>query len=83
MIVSFEVHPTEHHFLDEHNRVRIFHGINTVYKAFPWYPSYMHEEKYDNLQRWGFNMVRQGSMWAGVEPAEGQYNVTYMDILKV
>ena len=31
----------------------------------------------------GFNVVRYGAMWAGLEPEEGQINETYVDILKV
>ena len=25
------------HFVDEHGRYRVFHGTNSVYKAFPWF----------------------------------------------
>ena len=31
----------------------------------------------------GFNVVRLGVMWTGVEPEKGQINHTYVDILKV
>jgi hypothetical protein len=70
------------YIVDKCGRVRIFHGINGVLKYFPWYPfeapdppmldpNYLH-----NLTNWGFNVVRLGTMWAGTEPQEGQYNET-------
>ena len=30
----------------------------------------------------GFNVVRLGMMWPGVEPKKGQYNETYLAIMK-
>ena len=27
----------------------------------------------------GYNTIRLGVLWAGVEPVQGQYNQTYMD----
>ena len=30
---------------------------------------------------WGFNVVRLGTMWSGVEPEMGRYNETYLQIL--
>ena len=41
------------------------------------------EGRIANLAKGGFNVVRYGSMWTGFEPAEGQINETYVDILKV
>ena len=28
------------------------------------------------LADWGFNVIRLGTMWSGVEPAENQVNIT-------
>ena len=38
-------------------------------------------ERHQQLREWGFNAIRLGSMWSGVEPVEGQVNETYIDIL--
>ena len=38
-------------------------------------------ERHQQLKEWGFNAIRLGSMWSGVEPVEGQVNETYIDIL--
>ena len=71
------------HFIDEMGRVRMFRGVNSVTKGFPWYDSEMLDEgRIANLAAGGFNVVRYGSMWAGFEPEEGLVNETYVDILK-
>lgn len=82
------VDPISHRFVDEFGRTRIFHGVNSVYKVFPWYPqttgfdakSSLSDIDAKNLKGWGFNVVRLGVMWPGVEPGErGVYNTTYLD----
>jgi hypothetical protein len=35
-----------------------------------------------NCTKWGFNGIRLGMMWAGVEPIEDTYNETYLDIME-
>ena len=69
--------------MDEFNRVRLFHGVNSVRKAFPWYYEYLlNDTRLDDLQRFGLNIVRLGSMWSGVEPEDGVFNATYVNILE-
>jgi hypothetical protein len=81
--VSVQVDGVNNWFTDEFSRVRLFHGVNSVRKEFPWYYEYLlNDTKLDDLARSGFNVVRLGSMWSGVEPAEGVYNDTYIDILR-
>lgn len=72
-------------YIDEDNRVVLFHGINTVQKAFPWYPDstgavndHCHEHcdmtnktQLAYLKSWGLNVVRLGFMWAGLFPQKG------------
>lgn len=36
----------------------------------------------DDLQAWGFNVVRLGVMWSAVETAPGVYNTTYLGIMR-
>eukprot|EP00435_Cladocopium_sp_Y103_P038354 s2226_g10.t1 len=71
-------------------RVQIFHGLNVVQKSFPWLPgtgafdpfSSLNAEDMANLQSWGFNAIRLGVMWPGVEPVEGHYNQTYLQVVR-
>eukprot|EP01137_Pigoraptor_chileana_P025399 Opistho-2@94840 len=74
------------HFVDESGRTAIFHGVNVVYKLFPFYPSLdafdfsnsLADSDMDDLAAWGFNVVRLGVLWPAVEPSRGQYNQTYI-----
>lgn len=74
---------------DEHGRVRFFHGTNVVKKSAPWYrPSTFKPgdsfgpTDVTNLQALGVNAIRLGHHWAGSEPVRGQYNQTFLDIMK-
>lgn len=66
-------------------------GINAVYKIFPWTPLTSGFDAFNslsdidakNLRGWGFNIVRLGVMWPGVEPTQGSYNSTYLDEMEV
>mmetsp|Transcript_8442 Transcript_8442/g.23820 ORF Transcript_8442/g.23820 Transcript_8442/m.23820 type:complete len:539 (+) Transcript_8442:241-1857(+) len=81
-----QIDPETRQFRDESGRTLIFHGVNAVYKVFPWQPSTgafdpetsLNAEDAANLASWGFNVVRLGVMWPGVEPSRGQYNDTYL-----
>jgi endoglycosylceramidase len=80
------VNPTNQLFTDEYGRVRIFHGVNAVYKIPPWVPNTsdwdpqlsLSSKDVEDLYNWGFNAVRLGVMWPGLEPVKGQYNMTYI-----
>jgi len=72
---------------DTKGRTRIFHGVNVVYKQAPWYPPSAEFNPADSLdgktmdliRDWGFNVVRLGVMWPGVEPELGKVDNKYMD----
>lgn len=71
-------------FVDEHNRVILFHGINAVQKEFPWIPNekdidITNQTQLLNLKHWGFNSVRLGVMWSGLMPQKDTVNQTYLD----
>lgn len=75
-------------FVDDKGRTLIFHGMNAVYKIAPWLPDVdgfdvdnsLSEIDAQNLKSWGFNIVRLGVMWPGVEPGNrGDFNSTYLD----
>jgi len=74
------IDPTTGHYVDAHGRARVFHGVNVVYKTEPWYPASDHWDNQTSLDKktleymreWGFNVVRLGVMWPGVERQHGK-----------
>ena len=87
-VVTASVKIHEQTFVDEKGRTLIFHGMNAVYKIAPWLPNVegfdvdnsLSDIDAQNLNSWGFNIVRLGVMWPGVEPgSRGDYNMTYLD----
>ena len=77
------IHVEDGYFVDKEGRVRLFHGINSVIKGFPWYdPKMLDPERQRQLGEWGFNAIRLGAMWTGLEPEEGAINETYVGVLK-
>ncbi|KAF9164392.1 hypothetical protein DFQ26_001484 [Actinomortierella ambigua] len=77
-------------FIDTQGRSRFFHGTNMVYKEFPWHhnldnfvPGWSFVDKdIETMKSLNINSVRLGVHWAGTEPVRGQYNQTYLDIMK-
>ncbi|KAJ5067604.1 cellulase [Anaeramoeba ignava] len=91
MVIGFiSVDPTSRMILDNNGRSILFHGVNMVTKEFPYHPNLeewspemsLVQEDIDNLKKWGFNGVRLGVMWPGVEPEEGVYNATYLATMR-
>lgn len=84
------IDPATGQFIAPDGRTKVFHGVNVVQKAFPWHPSIdgydafssLVEQDMDDLKRWGFNAIRLGVMWPGVEPVQGQYNMTYLKVMR-
>jgi endoglycosylceramidase len=85
-----QVNQDTHQIVDEFGRTRFFHGTNVVMKEPPWYRplewvpgvSSFGEQDVQNLHDLGVNIVRLGHSWAGAEPVRGQYNQTFLDIMK-
>merc|ERR1712110_1256168 len=78
-----QIYVKDGQFVDLDGRIRLFRGINSVIKHFPWYdPKMLDPERQRQLGEWGFNAIRLGAMWSGVEPEQGQINETYIDIIK-
>lgn len=75
-------------FVDEENRSNIFHGVNVVYKQYPyipdtndnnWDPFFSLNEKDTQLMKqMGFNIVRLGIVWESVERQQGVYDMDYL-----
>ena len=84
---NIQVNPDRNFFIDAKGRERFFHGVNAVYKQPPYHPSTaewsstesLNAQDAKQLSDWGFNVVRLGVMWSGVEPVQGEYNMTYLD----
>jgi len=66
---------------DGQGRVVLFHGVNAVWKLPPYVPSAAYFDDGDGqfLADNGFNSVRLGVLCAGVEPARGRYDESYLD----
>jgi endoglycosylceramidase len=65
---------------DAHGRVVFIHAVNMVYKVPPYYPKAIGFGADDArfLHRHGFNGVRLGVIYAGVEPRPGRYDDRYI-----
>eukprot|EP01038_Epipyxis_sp_PR26KG_P014384 gene14384-19301_t len=90
--MTIKVDSSSHSFVDSYGRLRIFHGVNAVYKMAPWHPTVAGFDSENTLsdidavqlKKWGFNIVRLGVMWPGVEPGkQGDYNQTYLDQIEI
>lgn len=80
--VIFSTSSRDRFIYDQYQRVRVFHGVNLVNKGFPWYPTVLLDiNNIKEMKSWGFNTIRLGVMWSGVEPQENVYNQTYIDII--
>ncbi len=61
-------------FMDQYNRYTIYHGVNVVYKIYPFHPDLnnfntnysLTEKDLQNLKGWGMNVIRLHSAWEGV-----------------
>ena len=73
--------PGGRYLYDSHGRIVFFHGVNAVYKYAP-YELYPDPKKPWNfsvadaslMARLGFNVVRLGMTWAGLEPGTAPAN---------
>lgn len=67
------------HFIDHKGNHLILHGMNMVCKdkdrgyIGPWD---IHD--FERLKHWGFNVVRLGIIWDGLEPEPGVYDTDYL-----
>ncbi len=62
-------------FIDSSGRQIILHGINVINKdPGERYLCGIGEDVYRKLYRWGFNVVRLGILWDGLEPESGVYD---------
>ena len=67
-------------FVDNYGRHVILNGINVISKSKD--QGYLVDEDstlYTKLRDWGFNSVRFGIIWDGIEPEPGVYNEAYLE----
>jgi len=63
------------HFRDQHQRDLILNGINLIIKdANSGYFCGMTKEEFEQISEWGFNVIRLGILWDGLEPEPGVYS---------
>jgi endoglycosylceramidase len=70
-------------FIDSHGRQVIFNGLNKVNKD----PRMNYTDNdstvtFEKFNSWGFNCIRLGVIWDGVEPQPGKYDEKYLDKLE-
>jgi len=91
VFTSMRVDPSTGMIVDDKGQSRIFHGVNIVYKPPPFHPnldewspemSLTSEDMVNLKEKFGMNVARLGVMWMGVEPIQGQFNSTYLDIMR-
>ena len=71
---------SEGKFVDNYGRQVILNGINVISKSKE--QGYLVNEDstlYARLRDWGFNSVRFGIIWDGIEPEPGVYNEAYLE----
>lgn len=66
-------------FIDENNRTIILNGINYVTKdPKQYFLNDNDEEIFRQFKEWGFNCIRFGMSWRGIEPEPGKLNEAYL-----
>jgi endoglycosylceramidase len=63
--------------VDGRGRQVILHGANTVFKRSPYYPPLTRND-FGRMRSWGFNAIRLGVIWAGLEPQPGVIDQGYL-----
>jgi endoglycosylceramidase len=66
---------------DPEGRARILHGVNVVYKHPPYLPSRAQFGPADArlIRKLGFNVVRLGIIWKGLEPRRDHFDLGYLN----
>jgi endoglycosylceramidase len=67
-------------FIDPKGRQVLFSGINFISKnPEENYMPKQGKETFEEFKRWGFNCIRLGIIWDGLEPEPGKYNEAYLE----
>ncbi|MEN7550984.1 cellulase family glycosylhydrolase [Rapidithrix thailandica] len=66
-------------FLDPEGQQLILHGVNVVNKeASTNYLGHVSKADFQQFKQWGFNCIRLGVIWDGLEPEPGLINEAYL-----
>ena len=66
-------------FVDPEDRQVLFSGINFISKnPEENYLPPLGKDTFEQFKRWGFNCIRLGIIWDGLEPEPGKYNEDYL-----
>lgn len=69
----------DNRFVDEKGNHLILHGMNMVCKDKTRnYNCSWNFEDFEKLSDWGFNVIRLGIIWDGIEPELGKYDSSYL-----
>jgi endoglycosylceramidase len=67
-------------FIDAQGRQVILHGISMVCKdKEKGYLDHWTDKDFLKLKQWGFNVIRLGIIWDGIEPQPGQFDGQYIE----
>ena len=67
-------------FVDSEGRQIVFSGINFISKnPDENYMPVQGKETIEQFKQWGFNCIRLGIIWDGLEPEPGKYNEEYLE----
>jgi endoglycosylceramidase len=67
-------------FFDQSDRQVLLHGINLVDKnPLTGYLEFRSGELFSLFREWGFNCIRLGVIWDGLEPTPGKFNEAYLE----
>jgi endoglycosylceramidase len=70
----------QQNFVDASHRQVLLHGINLVDKnPASGYLEYCSPALFSQFREWGFNCIRLGVIWDGLEPEPGFYNPKYLE----
>jgi len=80
-LAEFPFHHAGQFIVDASGRVVLFHGVNLVNKFPPYTPSAAGFREVDAklMADAGWNVVRLGVPYSGVEPSPGNYDESYLD----
>ena len=79
-----KLHVINNQFVDGQGRTVILHGLNEMNKQPPYTPSAIgfDERNIQFIADHGFNVVRLGVFWAGIQPTPGSYDTAYLNNIK-
>ena len=70
----------DNRFVDNNDNHLILHGINMVCKDKEKnYIGSWDFNDFNTLKQWGFNVIRLGIIWDGIEPEPGAYDTDYLN----